>query len=177
MRETWATWIPLRGGLDVTVDDAAIDGSTKNCRLTDFTVSRGPDSTRGGITDLPPGTHMVQVGFYGETPLDATGSFSCEIWMGSSGGPWQTVCDVTGLAGDGWADLTQKDLTTRLFYDDLSVSDITKWNGDVTTGNLLSDGMGWVSFCSRGQTMIWPRFYNIGDTTEVDRIKALMRCY
>lgn len=177
-RETWAAWVPLRGDIDVTLDDTAIDGSNPGYRLTDFTVSRGPDSTKGGVTDLPPGTHMVQVGFYGEIHNDATGSFGCELWVGNPGRtPWQKVCDVTGLAGAGWADMSVPDATNRLFYDDLSVSDTTKWLGEVTTGNLLGDGMGWVCFCSRGYSMIFPRFYKVGDATEVTRIKALMRCY
>ena len=169
-------WVPLRGDVDVTLDDAAVDGSSAGFQLTDFTDQR-PTDTSAGVTDIPPGARMVQVGFYGETPEDATGSFGCELWVGTPGGPAQKVCDVTGLAGDGWADLTAADATTRLFYDDLTVADSSFWGGDVTTGNLLSDGMGWVCFSARGMSWIFPRFYNVGDNTEVMRIKVLMRTW
>jgi hypothetical protein len=72
--------------------------------------------------------------------------------------------------------MSQADLTTRMFYDDLTVADTTEWL-DVTTGNLLSDGLAWVCFSSRGARWLWPRFYNVGDATEADRIKALVKEY
>jgi hypothetical protein len=167
---TFAGWQEMRGGVDVTADDPSIDGLTKGRRLTDFTANRY-------LFELQPGAHMVQVGFHAEGPgEDATASFGCELWAAGLDKIPQRVCDITGLCGPAIADLSQADLTTRLFYDDLTVADTTEWL-DVTTGNLLSDGLAWVCFSSRGARWLWPRFYNVGDATEADRIKALVKEY
>jgi hypothetical protein len=165
----FAGWQEMRGGVDVTTDDAAIDGLTAGRRLTDFTKNRT-------LFALQPGAHMVQVGFYAEAAEDATGSFGCELWAAGLDKIPQRVCDVTGLAGPAIADLTNADNTTRLFYDDLTVADTSEW-GDVSTGNLLSDGLAWVCFSSRGAAYLWPRYYNVGDATEAKRIKALVKEY
>lgn len=175
MRELWSAWTRLRHDIDVTLDDTAIDGTAAGRQLTDFSVYR-PVDTSGGATELPREPCTVQLGFYGAAPEDGTASFGCEIWLSPVGGPCQKICDITGLSGNDWADFTEADTSARLFYEDLTVHDTTLW-GDITTRNLLKDGMGIVEFTSRGMTMIYPRFYNVGDGTECERIKALMRAY
>lgn len=167
---TWAGWQEMRGGVDCTADDTALDGVTAGLRLTDFTKNRV-------LTELQPGRHLVQVGFYAEGPgEDATASFGCELWAAGRDKIPQKVCDITGLCGPSIADMTNRDYTLRMFYDDLTVADATLW-GDVTTRNLLSDGLGAVEFSSHGSAYLWPRFYKVGDATEAERIKALVKEY
>lgn len=174
-REVWPAFIELRGGIDVTQDDTPIDGLTAGLRLWDYTTTHGID-TSVGPTRLPVGASNVEIGFYAEAPDDDTASFGCKIWGKPKNGPVQLICDVTGASGAYIADMTNVDNTTRVFYDDLTVADTSKWL-DVTTRNLLSDGMGLVCFSSRHYDWILPLFYNVGDGTEADRIKALMRTY
>lgn len=163
------SWTPL-GNIDITADQTAIDGLTAGYRFTDYTEGRAEF-----IRTISPGKCTVQVGFYGEALWDTTSSFGCEIWAGD-GRVCQQVCDVTGLSGAGIADFTNADNTDRVMYDDLTVGEWTLWE-DVTARNLLSDGLGYVEFTSRGMTDFFLRAYNIGDTTEVKRLRAMMRTW
>jgi len=169
MREpVWDSWQEVNG-TDITADQSAFDGLTAGLQFTDFTTGRA-----GLMCELPAGRYTIQVGFYGEALEDGTSSFGCELWGSGNDGICQEICDITGLAGSGIADMTNADNTSRLFYDDLTVSEFSLWN-DITSGNLLSGGLGFVEFTSRGITRLAPRFYGVGDTTESKRMKALVR--
>ena len=162
-----SNWTPINA-VDVTADQTALDGSNSGYRFTDFTVGR-----QNLMAELPPGKVTIQVCFQGEGANNGD-SFACQLLGAGNDGICQEICDITGVLGSGWCDITDQDATTRLWVDDLTVSEFSLWN-DITTGNLLSNGPGFIEFTSRGITQLSPRFYNVGDATEITRIKAYMR--
>lgn len=96
---------------DVTADDTGLDGETVGQYYTDIT-SRD-------IYEFGPETNGAEIMFTGEA-VDGD-KFGCQIWGITYDGLGEFICEITGAAGTGVADITNADNTDRLFVDTITI--------------------------------------------------------
>lgn len=152
--------------LDVTADDAALDGLTKGNKYTDITTR--------DIFEFDTGANVVEIMFSGEG-ID-TDKFGAEIWNVTLDGLAEFVADVTGTAGKAIADMTDMDNTSRLFCDDVSVIDSDHLKS-VAVADQGNDRYSKISYAPFGAKAGYIRFYNVGGAGEVKRIVPRVRFF
>lgn len=150
---------------DVTTDDTAFDGETSGARYTDITTR--------DIYEFGPEVNGAEIMFTGEAT--AGRSFSCEVWGVTLGGLGEFMCDLSGLAGTAWADLTDADSSARLFIDSLTIIE-EEHVKDITVADSGNNRYAKLGFDTLGYGGAYCRF-TVGDATEVSRITPWIRTW
>ncbi|HIJ71153.1 MAG TPA: hypothetical protein HPP87_07295 [Planctomycetes bacterium] len=161
-------YVPLRSS-DVTADDDALVPETLGANmLSDF--------TNRDCLDLDEAWNNGEIICWAEGVDNDT--FGVEIW-GLAKGPYTRrigtlMADITGTLGTAIADVSNPDNTSRLFADDMTISeqyhltDISAHdNNDNRICKLTVDFNGLSGLCAR--------FYNVGGAGEAERINLWMR--
>ena len=165
-----SAWEPLRTA-DVTADDTALDTTTPTTTYWDMTSK---DCYR-----LNPNANAIEIIFLGEA--DDTDYFACRIYGKAPGGPAEMICEVSGHMGNATAPndgSVTVDTTTWKIADHIVLEATNTFHvRDITVADLSTDRVAKLFFDTAGLTWLYTEFYNVGDDTEVHRIRPYGRYF
>jgi hypothetical protein len=151
---------------DVTADDTGLDGETTGQWLTEI--------TQRDVYMYDTAVNGVEIIFSGEAVDGDT--FGAEIWNISVDGIADKVADITGIAGTAVADITNKDNTSRLFMDSITISEEFHLK-EVTVADHANNRFAKVGLDTLGSKGGYVSFHSIGGVGEVKRITPWVRFF